>query len=225
MVISVGGDGTLIRTAKKIYRNGIPIFGINLGSLGYLAEVEVAETDKMIERVFQNEYHIEERLMLEAKLVGESAGEQDSFTVLNDISIIRGDLPYSIKISSYIDDYPLEVFLGDGLIVATPTGSTAYSLSAGGPVVDPEVNAISIVPVCPHIVFSRPIILSPGRSVKIRLERDADTATLSFDGAENSVLRNGQILEITRSEYITRMVRFNSSNFYGMLKNKLFHKE
>jgi NAD+ kinase len=119
----------------------------------------------------------------------------------------------------------LEVFSGDGIIIATPTGSTAYSLSAGGPLIDPEASVISIVPVCPHSIFLRPLIVPPTKTIKICLEREGDLADLSFDGVENVTIKTGQTLEISCSEYVTKMVRFKSGNFYGMLKNKLFNKE
>ena len=255
MVISLGGDGTLIKTAKRVLENGIPIFGVNLGNLGYLAEVEVDDIDDVIERVFKREYFIENRLMLNARILPleddvlskepkiKNANDKNTndktasdmaandktandrvFSILNDISLTRGNLTHSIKIRAYVDDALLEVFTGDGVIVATPTGSTAYSLSAGGSVIDPETNAISLVPVCPHIIFSRSVILSSDRVIKFCMEREKDSANISFDGAESGVFRKGQVLKIARSRYRTRMVRFKTTNFYGMLKDKLFHK-
>ncbi|MCL2163501.1 MAG: NAD(+)/NADH kinase [Oscillospiraceae bacterium] len=224
MVISLGGDGTLIKTAKRTFNRGIPVFGVNLGNLGFLAEVEVADIDEMIGRIFEGDYYIEERLMLCAR-VFDHPGSCREYTVLNDISLTRGNLTHSIEIKTRVDGAPLEVYPGDGVIVATPTGSTAYSLSAGGPIIDPVANAILIVPVCPHTVFMRPVIISPNRSITISLEREIDSANLSFDGVDNEMVGAGQTLEITRSAYVTRIVRFGSGSFYSMLKNKLFLRE
>ena len=286
MAISLGGDGTLIRLSKMVFEKGVPFFGINLGNLGYLAEVEVSDIDNMIDRVFNGRYQIENRIMLNAGIrrvhsgdcgsggnigdcgnsgdagdgnsgnmggnIGDSSdadtgdgnsgnmgGNSDGDSsggnigdsgdwvapVFNDISITRGNLTHSVHINVFVDDSLLEVFSGDGIIVSTPTGSTAYSLSAGGPVVDPVISAILLVPVCPHIVFSRPLVLSPDRSIRICLERETDSANISFDGADSVVLKKGWVLEISRSKHTTKMVKFNHSDFYGRLKNKLFHKD
>jgi len=238
VLICVGGDGTLIKTARDALFCGAPILGINLGSLGYLTEVEASQIDNMLDRIFANDYRVEERMMLtiikksghagsgggrEAASQEPAGGEKE--TALNELAISRGDRPHVIRLKVFINGSLLDVYSGDGILISTPTGSTAYSLSAGGPVIDPELNAISIVPVCPHVIFSRPVLVSPDKEIAV-VPVPADgvgfRAGVSVDGFHMSDLRENEIITVRRSEHVTKMLRFDAENFYVALKNKLF---
>ena len=204
ILVCIGGDGTLIKAARETIFLGAPIFGVNLGSLGYLTEVEATQIDVMLDRIFNHDYHIEERMMLtiirepsgggyrsiggyrdgggyhngSSYIRGGDYGSHHNYdingvgctmteTAFNELSIGRGAEPHIIRLKVYINETFLDVYPGDGLLISTPTGSTAYSLSAGGPVIDPELSAISIVPVCPHVIFSRPVLIAPEKEITI----------------------------------------------------------
>ena len=271
VLICIGGDGTLIKTARETYFSGKPLLGVNSGSLGYLTEVESPQLEAVLDRLFSHDYRIEERMMLAVTRVkwatrtDSGAGDAGSRVaahegggdapdgrgnpdaadapdgrgspdiadaqggadeiVLNELAIVRGDAPHVVKMKVYVNGALLDVYPGDGILVSTPTGSTAYSLSAGGPVIDPELAAISIVPICPHVIFSRPVIISPDKEITI-VSAGADgtfPATVSADGFRGPDLYAGDVIKIRRSEHATRILRFYDDNFYTVLKSKLYN--
>ena len=233
IIISIGGDGTLIKTARETLRYGAPILGVNLGSFGYLTEVETSQIDAVLDRIFNNDYYIEERMMLS---ITRESGDDDSRsrhpetvggyteTALNELAVGRGDAPHVVRLKLYLNDTFLDLYSGDGVLISTPTGSTAYSLSAGGPVIDPGLDVISIVPVCSHVIFSRPVLVAPDKVITIIPAGAGDSfkASVSVDGFGVPALCAGEIIKVRRSEYTTKMLRFNTDNFYTALKNKLF---
>jgi len=239
-LISVGGDGTLIRAAKQHARQGTPILGVNLGALGYLNEAEASNLQGIVQRLAAGEYRIEERMMLEARVLrgggGRPAGE--SFCALNEVAVLRSDLSRILKLKLYVNDKILDVYPGDGLLVSTPTGSTAYAFSAGGPIVDPELALISVVPLSPHMLFSRPVLLSPDKALRVVPlearaippynegvgEQGAATVSLVADGVRQADLAEGDAVLVRRARLATRMIRFESDDFYRMLKNKLYSR-
>jgi len=218
VIICIGGDGTLIRAARETLAYGRPLLGVNLGSLGYLTEVETSQIESILDRVFVHDYRIEERMMLTVER--QCAVE----TVLNELYIGRGESPHVVRLKIYINETFLDVYPGDGILISTPTGATAYALSAGGPVIDPELQLISIVPVCPHVIFSRPVLVTPDKEITIipAPSDSAFNASVSVDGFSRGVMREGEVFKVRRSSYTTKMLRFNTDNFYVVLKNKLF---
>ena len=224
ILISIGGDGTLIRVAREALYSGAPIVGVNLGSLGYLTEVETSQIDAMLDRIFKRDYRIEERMMLSVtRMRGDRPSGREE-TVLNELAIGRGDFPHVIKLKIYIDGTFLDIYPGDGILISTPTGSTAYSLSAGGPVIDPELAAISIVPVCPHVIFSRPVLIAPDKEITVVpvVSGGEFSATVSADGFRQPGLCAGELIKVRKSKHKLTMPRFDENNFYVVLKNKLF---
>ncbi|MCL2059457.1 MAG: NAD(+)/NADH kinase [Oscillospiraceae bacterium] len=224
VLICVGGDGTIIKAAREAQCGGTPMLGVNLGALGYLTEVETSQIDAMLDRVFSRDYHVEERMMLTVERA--PGGVRAEETAINELAIGRGSEPHVIRLKVYINDTFLDVYPGDGLLISTPTGSTAYSLSAGGPVIDPELNLISIVPVCPHVIFSRPVLVAPDKTITIvpvaTGAGGAFRASVSIDGYRGPDLLDGEAIKVRKSGHMAKMLRFDADNFYVVLKNKLF---
>ena len=243
-ILSVGGDGTLLKAARETLCCGAPLLGINLGSLGYLTEVETSQIDSVLDRIFARDYRVEGRMMLEitrerpngdrafARACGKNSdagvdwnGEVFSTDIaLNELYIGRGASPHVVRLKVYLNDAFMDVYSGDGILISTPTGSTAYALSAGGPVIDPELNAAAIIPLCPHMVFSRTVLAAPDKVITIvpvclNGEFRADIAADGIDGAP---LCGDEIIRVRRSGHVTKMLRFEADNFYGAIKNKLF---
>ena len=232
VIICIGGDGTLIKVARESLFFDKPILGVNLGSLGYLTEVEINQIDAMLDRIFNSDYRIEDRMML--TITRESANYKSDRnaaanaryeeTALNELVIGRGDSPHVVRLKIYINGDFLDVYPGDGILISTPTGSTAYSLSAGGPIIDPELNVISIVPICPHVIFSRPVLIAPDKVISVVpvSANGSFKASVSIDGFNGPELRFDEVIKIRKSEHVTKMLRLDSDNFYVALKNKLF---
>jgi len=221
-LICIGGDGTLIRAARDLRFNETPILGVNVGTLGYLTEVEISQIDVIVRRIFDGDYRIEERMMLSI-CRGDGLGCDE--TALNELAIVRGESPHVVKLKIYLNGAPLDVYPGDGILVSTPTGSTAYSLSAGGPIIDPSLYAISIVPICPHVIFSRPVVVAPDKEITIAPVTSGSgfMATVSIDGFRGRDLLEGETIKVRKSERTVKMLRFYEDSFYTVLKRKLFY--
>lgn len=224
VIICLGGDGTFLNVARRAYKSCVPMLGINLGSLGFLTEVDTNEIDKAVEDLIAGKYSIEERMMLEASVTrngqrvwGEAA--------LNDVIISRGALSRILHVKTYINDVFVDTFPGDGLIVASPTGSTAYSLSAGGPIVEPDAKLITVTPICPHILYSRSFITMSDRSVKAIIDENyLHSAMVTIDGQEGYELHGGDIIEVKQGQYTVKMIKINSRNFFNILRSKIYYR-
>ena len=225
-LICIGGDGTLIKLAKRMIPTQTPILGINLGTLGYLTEAEISDTDLIAERIKNHKYTIEERMMLSVRRTREGeCSDTDEEIALNEVVISRGDLAHIVGLKAYLNDTLLDVYPGDGLIVATPTGSTAYALSAGSAILEPEMQAIALLPICPHMIFSRQVIVGSGNTIHILAAASQNSSVpVSVDGIAAAPLKKNEALHIGKSKYITRMICFNSDKFYSMLKSKLYNR-
>ncbi len=225
MIICLGGDGTFLRTARTAYLYGLPMLGINLGSLGFLTDVEKGEIDKAVENILNDRYTLEDRIMLSSKLYKDGKlVAQD--VAINDVVISRGGIPRILHLSTYIDDNLVEMYPGDGIVVATPTGSTAYSLSAGGPIVEPTSGLIIITPICPHILSSRPLITSDMRKIKICVSQGFEhKAKVTVDGQKNLEITGGDYLEIEKTESTVKIIRVNSKNFFTVLRSKIYGRK
>ena len=215
-----GGDGTLLRTARAVREFSVPIVGINLGQFGYLTEVNLNEMIDAFEVVLQGNYQTEQRMMLDVSVsLGSESGRVR--TVLNDAVINRGNLSRIVDLETSVDDCYLTTFKADGLIVSTPTGSTAYSLSAGGPIVFPQQDSIIINPIYPHTLTNRPIILPGNARIKITLWSKEEGATLTFDGQVSVHLKSGDTMMITKSPYKTTLVCSPHRDYLEILRSKL----
>lgn len=222
MLICLGGDGTFLKVARKAYEKKLPILGINLGNLGFLTEVEKSDIDNAVECVINNKYEIENRMMLEASVM--SGGKVVARDVaLNDIVISRGAISRILHLKMYINDIFADSFPGDGLIVSSPTGSTAYSLSAGGPIVEPDINLIIMTPICPHILYSRSFITTGSRIVRVDVDENYhDTAMVTVDGQKGYEVRSGDSIEIKKASQSVELVRINPRNFFHVLRSKIY---
>jgi len=217
--IVLGGDGTLLHAARDLAERGIPILGVNLGTLGFLTETEPSELREAIRRLSQDEYMIEEHSMLKAE-----AGEMTTH-VLNDVVISRSGFSRLIRLQLYINGLPLQLYTGDGLLVSTPTGSTAYNLSAGGPVVAPDVDMFVITPICPHSLSERSLVISASDCLEIEVVRSRKTqeeeAIATTDGEYFQHLQVGDRITLTKSELSAKLIRFEKNRFYKALQTKL----
>ena len=219
-IIVLGGDGTMIRAANRLLTYDIPVFGINAGTLGYLTGVEASEAEKGLERLCSGNYRVEKRMMLQAEINGQYAD-----SVLNEVAITRSGASRIINLAVYVNGALLDVVSGDGLLIATPTGSTGYNLSAGGAVVKPEAELILITPICPHSLSSREIVVSAEDeiSVEIRQSRKGPEvgAVATFDGREVKTLKTDDKIVVKRSEYTTKMIQLDERTFFEVLRSKL----
>lgn len=215
-LVSIGGDGSILHLIHAIGIPHIPIVGINLGSLGFLAEVNVKNLFNDFETICKGGYTTEERLVIDGYIHNTKSG----FAV-NEVTVHRGCLPNLIDLSIHVDGVFLNTFSADGVIVSTPSGSTAYSLSAGGPIVTPEIEALIITPICPHTMSNRPLVVMPKESLSIELSRGGDVVDVAFDGQPPTPLSRGESLEIRRSSDHFRLLTLPTTNYFSTLRSKL----
>jgi NAD+ kinase len=220
LIIVLGGDGTMLRTARYMARHDVPIVGINMGSFGYLNEVNLGEMHAALELILAGKYLTEKRMMLDV-IIHRGKATVGSGTVLNDIVINRGNLSRIVELETTINDKYLTTYKADGLIISTPTGSTAYSLSAGGPIVYPEKDLIIINPICPHTLTNRPIIIPEKSDLRIALWSKEKGATLTLDGQESYRLKSGDIITVKKSKYVTKLVLSPHRSYWEILRSKL----
>ncbi len=220
LVIALGGDGTLLHTARLIGPSQIPLLGVNLGGLGFLTEMTLKELYPVMRKILKGKFGIEERMMIKA-VIGKRASRSPELIALNDIVISIGKLARVINLEIYINDEYISTYTADGLIVSTPTGSSAYSLSAGGPLVNPRMKAIILTPICPHALAIRPLVISGEEKVKILVKSDHDEIRLTVDGQESLSLNSGQQIEIKKAPYSLQLIKPEKRSFYEILRRKL----
>lgn len=222
LVVALGGDGTIMRTAHRTARRGIPIIGINLGHVGYLAELEPDEIPRITE-FFDGKYTVEKRGMLEVSHFRAGARLSGGLLALNDVTVTRGGLSKLLELSVEENGRHLMDFRSDGIIVSTPTGSTAYSLSAGGPVLDPELNAVCVIPVCPQSMMCRPVVLDNSKTVSVVYRGHAGKVNLALDGREAGIMEPGDTVTVSSSRHTANFVRFEKERhgFFEVMKDKL----
>ena len=219
LVICFGGDGTILHMAKMATRRDIPILGINIGTMGFMAELESTEMDKLCQLV-TGEYTLDSRMMLDVTVTRDRSIIFHDIS-LNDVVITKGAVARIVHLSVHCDQVQAMEVSGDGVIVATPTGSTAYSLSAGGPLVEPEAHNILITPICAHDVGHRCIVASPNRVVTVQMARNARrNAYLSVDGGKAIRLNMGDVATVCKSEKETKLVRLKNRSFYDVVNTK-----
>lgn len=225
LLVPMGGDGTIIGSVRRYKNYQIPLLGINLGDLGFLAEVEPSEAEEALQEVLDGLYRIEERILLEGRIIKTSGEEEGPFTALNEVMINRHMMASLIRMSVYINDQFIDSFSGDGLIVCTPTGSTAYNLSAGGPIVAPSARNLVITPVCVHSLNVRSIVTSEEDQIRIVIgesKGEAKPSIISIDGQKNEWLEEGDHLILQRSERTVPLIKVKDHSFYETLKEKMF---
>ena len=220
LIISLGGDGTLLRAAKIAATDGIPIFGVNLGGLGFLTQIGIDNLEIFLEKIYQGKYFFDERMMLDG-IVKRKEKEIKEFTALNDIVIGKGAFARLISLATYINDDYVITYSADGLVISTSTGSTAYSLSAGGPIVNPNINSMILTPICPHTLSARPLIIGENDQVRITLELSEEEVMVTIDGQEGFTLEPKDEVIVKKSIYKTRLIAFKEKSFYAILREKL----
>lgn len=222
IVIVVGGDGTTLNVAKAASLHNKLTLGINAGRLGFMSGLERDELS-LLNRLVSGEYEVEERMMINARLLSENGVQ--NFICLNDAVITRGDLARLIDVTVKSDGRVITKNRADGMIIATPTGSTAYSMAAGGPVVSPDNSCFVVTPICPHSLVNRSIVFSSDKELEITVENDKNnTSYLSIDGEKSvTVTKNSKII-ISKSEYVAKLIKIKPDSFYEILNKKLLER-
>ena len=218
-VIVIGGDGTMLRAAAGLGDHDIPLLGINLGTIGFLTEVEVSNLYDALDRLLSGDFNVEKRMMIEGNLKGRS------FKSLNDVVITRAGFSRIIGLNIYVNDELLDTYEADGVIVSTPTGSTGYNLSAGGPLVSPKSKAIVVTPISPHSLTSKSIVFDSEDVIRIEIVKKRKTqeteAIVSFDGSNNEELSAGDTIIVKKSKKEIELVKLYDMNFYRVLRDKI----
>jgi NAD+ kinase len=220
IVFVLGGDGTLLGVARRLAAHRIPLLGINLGHLGFLSESEPEDMEEAVSRVLKGNYYLEKRLMIEADVL-RNGKRLKKYIALNDVNIGKGALGRMVTLQVYVDDMYLDQYVGDGLIVSTPTGSTAYSLSCGGPIVSPQINVILITPICPHTLSARPVVVSDEQQIRIEVSATHSDVGISIDGQEGMRLEDGDRVVVRESSHFTTLVKWRERGFFDVLRAKL----
>lgn len=214
--ITIGGDGTILRFVHRHPRIAAPVMPINLGSLGFMADIPLGEVYSGLEQLLAGDFRIKERMMLAGVT---TAGEKCE--AVNEIILHRSPNPCLIDLAIYVDGIYLNTFSADGLIFSTPTGSTAYSMASGGPIVAPDLDACIITPICPHTLSNRPIVLMPEERITVRYLSEREPIEVSYDGESGIRLETGSEIEITRSERSFRLVSLPHHDYFATLRTKL----
>jgi NAD+ kinase len=220
-MVVLGGDGTLLSVARLLEERDIPILGVNLGSVGFLTETAVSELFPMLEKVLDGQYTVQERIRLKAFLhrQGECVSQP---TVLNDVVISKGTLARIINLETYVDDLYLTTYRADGLIVSTPTGSTAYSMAAGGPILYPNIQALILTPICPYTLGQRPLVLPDTAKIEVMLQTPNEDVLVTLDGQVGTTLRHRDVVEIRRATHPLKLILpMQRDHYFHILRQKL----
>ena len=220
LILVLGGDGTLLKAARLYGGRGTPILGVNLGGLGFLTEIALEEFYSILDKIFQGEFQTETRMMLEAEIIRRDQILEPT-VFLNDVVINKGALARIIDLETSIDDQFLTTYRADGLIVATPTGSTAYNLAAGGPILHPALKTIIITPICPFTLTNRPIIVQDNSVIDIRLGPRIRDVWLTFDGQIGHPLQPGDLVRVQRASGQITLIKSPFKNYFEILRAKL----
>ncbi len=219
LIIVLGGDGTLLSVARITHPKPVPILAVNLGSLGFLTEVSLAELYPALEQVLRGESNIETRMLLKSRLIRNGKTENEDH-VLNDVVINKGTLARIVNLEVHVNGQYMTSYRADGLIVSTPTGSTAYSLSAGGPILHPSINALVLAPICPFTLTNRPIVIPSNTIIQIR-QTTEEEVRVTLDGQIGYDMLADDVLEVTPSETPVRVILSPGKNYYQILRKKL----
>ena len=218
-MFSIGGDGTFLGASRLMAKTGKPVLGIHLGGLGFLADVSMENYKERLTAFLEGDYTVEERSVLNAEV--SYSDLKETYFAFNDLVIDKGHVLTMIKIRTYVDDGYLNTYRSDGLIIATPTGSTAYSLSAGGPIICPHLNVIVISPICPHSLSARPVIISDNQTIRIDCANLSSDVLLMIDGQNRIPLGKVENIVIKKADFSLRIVRFKGDTFFETLRSKM----
>ena len=219
-VVVIGGDGTILRVARSAAIFDTPILGINFGTLGYSADVEKVNAIDAIEKVLNGDFTIENRMMLEP-YVERGCVSHEINLALNEVCITNSVCSRMIKLSVEVNGEYFDTFRADGIIVSTPTGSTAYNLSAGGPILSPHTELMTITHICPHTLYARPFVIDGNDVVRIRVQSNYNNVQMSCDGQSTVQMKNDDVIVVKKSRYVTRIIKTTNMNFYDILRRKM----
>jgi NAD+ kinase len=220
LILVLGGDGTMIATARMLGDREVPVLGVNYGGLGYLAEFRIEELYQALDSILSGNFRLDKRVMLDVEL--RRGGEMISHNrVLNDVVINKSALARIIEIEAFLNQHFVNSFRADGLIISTPTGSTAYNLSAGGPVIFPSMNAVVITPICPFTLSNRPIVVPDDATIELLLKTDQEEVTLTLDGQVGFSLKVEDRVVISKSSVSFHLVQPSNRNYFDVLRDKL----
>ncbi|MDD3925355.1 MAG: NAD(+)/NADH kinase [bacterium] len=220
LLLVLGGDGSFLGAARLAAPCSVPILGVDLGTLGFLTEVRLDKVEEALSAVASGCYAIDERMMLQARVLT-NGQERLSYRAMNDVVVAKGSFSRMIRFKVYVDNSYLTTYAADGIIMATPTGSTAYSLSAGGPVVNSSLSVIIVTPICAHSLHARSLVVSENEEIRIRVECKERDAMITVDGQEGEHLDDGDIIVVSSAPYKARVVKLQERNFYTVLRTKL----
>lgn len=220
LIISLGGDGTLLNIAPLVERPEVPILGVNMGGLGFITEVAVDELEAILTKTLDGDYEVEKRMTLEIRVIGKNR-RTHKFRVLNDAVITKGARSRIIDLETFVGEDYLCTYRADGLIISTPTGSTAYSLAAAGPILEPTLGAIVLAPICPHTLTNRPIVVPSNAAIRVTLRSFGDTVILIPDGQQGLRLNNGDKVEARDYGLPVSLIKVPSRSYYEILRAKL----
>jgi NAD+ kinase len=220
-LITLGGDGTLLRGARFLDGHTVPILGINLGRLGFLTSCSGAEFEEGVRRFAQGQYEVDSRMALASCALNRDGQERCDWRSLNDVVLHKGGFARVVRFSVFVDDEPIGSYSADGLVISTPTGSTGYSLSAGGPIVVPSMDSIVLTPVSPHTLAMRPLVLPPQVEVKVRADDGPEELLVTIDGQVGTTFTGGETLVVRRAASAVQIVRFPGTTFFTRLRRKL----
>jgi NAD+ kinase len=222
LIVVLGGDGTLLGVARQVASRNIPILGVNLGGLGFLTEVTIKEARVGLQKVLEGDYEVDRRIMLEAVLerASEELDHTESYQALNDVVVSKGPLGRMLQMEVIANGVPFCTYRADGLIIATPTGSTAYALSAGGPIVYPTLDTIVLAPICPHTLTNRPVVLPDSFEIEIRVKAPDHDTTFTVDGQESTQLGPADSLKIHRGRHVVSLIR-SGHTYFEIWRDKL----
>jgi NAD+ kinase len=220
LLVVLGGDGTLLSAARLIGNGEVPILGVNVGGLGFLSAFSLDELYPILERILAEDYETEKRMMLTTS-VERKGGILARYSVLNDVVINKAAIARMIDLETSIDEHYLTMFKADGLIVSTPTGSTAYSMAAGGPIVVPSLHTIMLTPICPHTLTNRPILVHDSAEIKVTIKSQNEDIYLTFDGQVGQSLQAEDVIKIRKSEHTVQLVKSPFKDYFEVLRTKL----
>lgn len=220
LLIALGGDGTILTLARMMRERKIPILGVNLGGLGFLTEVKLKDLDRALEELVAGRYRVEKRMTLEAR-VRRGGKVVATYNALNDVVVTNGALARVIHLQVMIQSEYVSSYMSDGIIVATPTGSTAYSLSSGGPIVHPSTSAILMTPICPHTLTNRPILVPEDRVLRIKIRVPGEDVMLTVDGQIGLMLKVNDLVEVKKSPWPAKLVALRKVSYFDILREKL----
>jgi NAD+ kinase len=220
LVVTLGGDGALLGGARWAGPSGTPVLGVNLGRLGFLTAVTLEEMEGTLHRIVDGDFVLDRRMALDVRSGGDAAS-RDEYYALNDAVLHKGGLVRMVPIRVWVDEEEVGLYRADGVIVATPTGSTAYSLSAGGPILDPRQDAIIVTPICPHTMAVRPLVLPPNSEIRVQVDSPTEEVILTIDGQVGAMLKPGDRVTVRKAERPVCLVRLPGQSFFSLLRHKL----